>query len=375
MDRLAPGLPADRHRGGARARTPRRSCAPPAAWSAKGRDPYFAPWPDVVAAQRVRARPARRRRRDADRDRRPVRRAALRHGDADDQRGLRAHVGRAGRAGAADRLLAHADRAHQGRAPGLPVHRRGVLGHGVDAAAAGLRPLLRQAPLRPAGARVRRVGARAPAGRQRLPGAPDPVHREPRRAARGGHLRTRPGAGGRGRDVDACRARASTTTASWRAGERASRSSSAAAPTSRRTTTCARSTRGCCGPSPTPTCATATGACATATGWPDNDSYRQLVAWCWSSAGSRHLVVVNLADAPAQAQVRLPWDDLAGRAWELTDRLDGRRFEREGDELAAGRPVRRTRPVGIALPRLRALTGRPEPSSRGCLPDSSSCHG
>jgi hypothetical protein len=69
-------------------------------------------------------------------------------------------------------------------------------------------------------------------------------------------------------------------------------------------------------------------------GWPDNDSRRQLVAWCWSSAGSRHLVVVNLADAPAQAQVRLPWDDLAGLAWQLTDRLDGRRFEREGDGLA-----------------------------------------
>ena len=69
-------------------------------------------------------------------------------------------------------------------------------------------------------------------------------------------------------------------------------------------------------------------------GWPDNDSRRQLVAWCWSTAGSRHLVVVNLADAPAQAQVRLPWNDLAGLAWELTDRLDGRRFEREGDGLA-----------------------------------------
>ena len=69
-------------------------------------------------------------------------------------------------------------------------------------------------------------------------------------------------------------------------------------------------------------------------GWPDNDSWGQLVAWCWSSARSRHLVVVNLADAPAQAQVRLPWDDLAGPGWELTDRLDGRRFAREGDELA-----------------------------------------
>jgi hypothetical protein len=70
-------------------------------------------------------------------------------------------------------------------------------------------------------------------------------------------------------------------------------------------------------------------------GWPDNDSYRRLVAWCWSTAaGSRSLVVVNLSDAAAQARVRLPWGELGGRSWTLTDRLDGRRFERDGDELA-----------------------------------------
>jgi hypothetical protein len=68
-------------------------------------------------------------------------------------------------------------------------------------------------------------------------------------------------------------------------------------------------------------------------GWSDNDSFRQLAAWCWSSPGSRHVVVVNLSAAPAQARVRLPWPDLAGRTWELTDRLDGQRFERAGDAL------------------------------------------
>ncbi|MFZ0089839.1 MAG: alpha-amylase family glycosyl hydrolase [Solirubrobacteraceae bacterium] len=70
------------------------------------------------------------------------------------------------------------------------------------------------------------------------------------------------------------------------------------------------------------------------TGWPDNDSSRQLVAWCWSTPDSRHLVVVNLAADPAQARVRLPWEDLGGREWTLTDRLDGRRYARGGDELA-----------------------------------------
>ena len=72
-------------------------------------------------------------------------------------------------------------------------------------------------------------------------------------------------------------------------------------------------------------------------GWPDNDSHRRLVAWCWASGPApqgRHLVVVNLSDAPAQARVRLPWDDLAGRAWTLTDRLGGQRFDRAGAVMA-----------------------------------------
>ena len=71
------------------------------------------------------------------------------------------------------------------------------------------------------------------------------------------------------------------------------------------------------------------------TGWPDNDTYRELVSWCWSNPGERHLVVVNLSDAPAQARVRLPWADLAGGQWTLSDRLSGQRFERAGEELAS----------------------------------------
>jgi hypothetical protein len=71
------------------------------------------------------------------------------------------------------------------------------------------------------------------------------------------------------------------------------------------------------------------------TGWPDNVSHQQLVAWCWSNPGGRYLVVVNLADAQAQAQVRLPWADvLTGRSWQLVDQLTDQTFVRDGDELA-----------------------------------------
>lgn len=69
-------------------------------------------------------------------------------------------------------------------------------------------------------------------------------------------------------------------------------------------------------------------------GWPENESSRQLLAWCWSAGGARHLVVVNLAAQAAQGRVQLPWHDLAGRTWNLTEMLSEERFLREGDELA-----------------------------------------
>ena len=70
-------------------------------------------------------------------------------------------------------------------------------------------------------------------------------------------------------------------------------------------------------------------------GWPDNASWQQLIALCWSSGETRNLVVVNYADQPAQARVRLPWSELSGKDWQLSDRLNGVEFTRPGDELAA----------------------------------------
>jgi hypothetical protein len=70
-----------------------------------------------------------------------------------------------------------------------------------------------------------------------------------------------------------------------------------------------------------------------AAGWPDNDTCRNLLAWSWTGAG-RHLVVVNFSAEPAQGRVGLGWTDLRGRGWTLTDLIDDRVFERNGDELA-----------------------------------------
>jgi hypothetical protein len=69
------------------------------------------------------------------------------------------------------------------------------------------------------------------------------------------------------------------------------------------------------------------------TGWPDNSSYVNLVAWCWSQGEARHLVVVNLSEYRSQARVQLPWNGLAGRTWRLTDVLSGDVFDRDGGEM------------------------------------------
>ncbi len=68
-------------------------------------------------------------------------------------------------------------------------------------------------------------------------------------------------------------------------------------------------------------------------GWPDNQSFLNLVAWCWQSGDKRHLVVVNLSEWDSQGQIRLPWSELAGYSWELRDLLSGEVYRRDGREL------------------------------------------
>jgi len=68
-------------------------------------------------------------------------------------------------------------------------------------------------------------------------------------------------------------------------------------------------------------------------GWPDNPSYRNLVAWCWRRQEEGTLVVVNLSDGPAQGRVRVPWGELGGGTWVLTDILNDGVYERDGDEM------------------------------------------
>lgn len=69
------------------------------------------------------------------------------------------------------------------------------------------------------------------------------------------------------------------------------------------------------------------------TGWPDNPTHENLVAWSWTGPGAGHVVVVNVSDGAAQGRVPLPWPQLAGGVRQLRDLLSDARFDRDGAEL------------------------------------------
>jgi len=68
-------------------------------------------------------------------------------------------------------------------------------------------------------------------------------------------------------------------------------------------------------------------------GWPDNQSCLNLLAWCWVKGDERYLVVINYGREAAQARVHVPWDELRGRQWRLKDVLTGSSYDRNGDEM------------------------------------------
>ena len=71
------------------------------------------------------------------------------------------------------------------------------------------------------------------------------------------------------------------------------------------------------------------------TGWPDNTSFQNLLAWAWVLDDERYLIVVNLSDKPAQAHVQVPWPNAAGGTWHLIDPISNVLYERCGNEMVS----------------------------------------
>ena len=69
------------------------------------------------------------------------------------------------------------------------------------------------------------------------------------------------------------------------------------------------------------------------TGWPDNQSHTNLVTWCWTKDDDRYLIVVNLSDIQSQGNIRMPWNELQGKTWQLIDLLVDSTYERNGDDV------------------------------------------
>jgi hypothetical protein len=68
------------------------------------------------------------------------------------------------------------------------------------------------------------------------------------------------------------------------------------------------------------------------TGWPDNQSHLNLVAWCWTCKDTRHLVVINLSDRPSQGRVLIP-PAIDGGMLPMSDELSGIAYERHSGEI------------------------------------------
>ena len=68
-------------------------------------------------------------------------------------------------------------------------------------------------------------------------------------------------------------------------------------------------------------------------GWPDNLTYRNILAWNWQQGNRRTLIAVNLSDWKSQAMIRVPWSSADRRSWHLTDLLTGEVYDREGQDL------------------------------------------
>jgi len=68
-------------------------------------------------------------------------------------------------------------------------------------------------------------------------------------------------------------------------------------------------------------------------GWPDNQSFLNIISWCWAYDDERYLIVVNFRDGDSQARIQAPWDDLGGKMWRLSDVLSGDTYDRNGEDM------------------------------------------
>lgn len=68
-------------------------------------------------------------------------------------------------------------------------------------------------------------------------------------------------------------------------------------------------------------------------GWPDNASFQNLIAWSWRTDHDHCIIAVNLSGSPAQGLIRIPW--AAQQTWDMTDIFSNTTYKRDGNEIAS----------------------------------------
>lgn len=68
-------------------------------------------------------------------------------------------------------------------------------------------------------------------------------------------------------------------------------------------------------------------------GWEDNQTFHNLLAWTWREKSEMLVVVLNYSDQRGQGLLQLPWEELPGHQWKLVDLLKGTIYHRDGDTL------------------------------------------
>jgi len=98
-------------------------------------------------------------------------------------------------------------------------------------------------------------------------------------------------------------------------------------------------------------------------GWPDNSSFQNLVACCWTGEKERYLIVINLSDAQSQGLIQVSWEDLRGKTCWLADALSAEAYDREGTQMLSPGLFVDLKPWGMHCFQVQ-MTKTPKPESR-----------
>ena len=71
-------------------------------------------------------------------------------------------------------------------------------------------------------------------------------------------------------------------------------------------------------------------------GWPDNSTYLNIVAWSWEYRENQIIIAVNFSGQKAQARIQIPWLNPDISSWKMTDLMSHIVYERFHTDMIQG---------------------------------------